>query len=182
MLMKSTMKKGRKIKMAKLKAYIRNNQNKIKIPVGIRLLIRRCCQAVLTTEKFEKDTEVSVTFVSNNEIKNLNKTYRNKDSVTDVLSFPLNENDNYEINAETGAVVLGDIVISLETAFKQAENFGHSLEREIGFLTVHSMLHLLGYDHETSSLDERKMREKEEEVLEILGISRDVTFVVSNND
>jgi probable rRNA maturation factor len=168
--------------MAKLKAYIRNNQNKIKIPVGIRLLIRRCCQAVLTTEKFEKDTEVSVTFVSNNEIKNLNKTYRNKDSVTDVLSFPLNENDNYEINAETGAVVLGDIVISLETAFKQAENFGHSLEREIGFLTVHSMLHLLGYDHETSSLDERKMREKEEEVLEILGISRDVTFVVSNND
>jgi len=176
------MKKGRKIKMAKLKAYIRNNQNKIKIPVGIRLLIRRCCQAVLTTEKFEKDTEVSVTFVSNNEIKNLNKTYRNKDSVTDVLSFPLNENDNYEINAETGAVVLGDIVISLETAFKQAENFGHSLEREIGFLTVHSMLHLLGYDHETSSLDERKMREKEEEVLEILGISRDVTFVVSNND
>lgn len=182
MLMKSTMKKGRKIKMAKLKAYIRNNQNKIKIPVGIRLLIRRCCQAVLTTEKFEKDTEVSVTFVSNNEIKNLNKTYRNKDSVTDVLSFPLNENDNYEINAETGAVVLGDIVISLETAFKQAENFGHSLEREIGFLTVHSMLHLLGYDHETSSLDERKMREKEEEVLEILGISRDVTFVVTNND
>jgi len=182
MLMKSTMKKGRKIKMAKLKAYIRNNQNKIKIPVGIRLLIRRCCQAVLTTEKFEKDTEVSVTFVSNNEIKNLNKTYRNKDAVTDVLSFPLNENDNYEINAETGAVVLGDIVISLETAFKQAENFGHSLEREIGFLTVHSMLHLLGYDHETSSLDERKMREKEEEVLEILGISRDVTFVVTNND
>ena len=182
MLMKSTMKKGRKIKMAKLKAYIRNNQNKIKIPVGIRLLIRRCCQAVLTTEKFEKDTEVSVTFVSNNEIKNLNKTYRNKDSVTDVLSFPLNENDNYEINAETGAVVLGDIVISLETAFKQAENFGHTLEREIGFLTVHSMLHLLVYDHETSSLDERKMREKEEEVLEILGISRDVTFVVSNND
>lgn len=182
MLMKSTMKKGRKIKMAKLKAYIRNNQNKIKIPVGIRLLIRRCCQAVLTTEKFEKDTEVSVTFVSNNEIKNLNKTYRNKDLVTDVLSFPLNENDNYEINAETGAVVLGDIVISLETAFKQAENFGHSLEREIGFLTVHSMLHLLGYDHETSPLDERKMREKEEEVLEILGISRDVTFVVSNND
>ena len=155
MLMKSTMKKGRKIKMAKLKAYIRNNQNKIKIPVGIRLLIRRCCQAVLTTEKFEKDTEVSVTFVSNNEIKNLNKTYRNKDSVTDVLSFPLNENDNYEINAETGAVVLGDIVISLETAFKQAENFGHSLEREIGFLTVHSMLHLLGYDHETSSLKKK---------------------------
>ena len=73
--------------------------------------------------------------------------------------------------------MLGDIVISLETAFKQADNFGHSLEREIGFLTVHSMLHLLGYDHETSTLEARIMREKEEAVLEKLGISRDATFV-----
>lgn len=164
--------------MPKLKVYVKNNQTEVKVPVGIRLLIRRCCQAVLSTEKFAKDAEVSVSFVSNNEIRNLNKIYRSKDSVTDVLSFPLTSEDGTtEVNPETNAVQLGDVVISLETAVKQAQNYGHSLEREIGFLTVHSMLHLLGYDHETSQLDQRIMREKEESVLEKLGISRDVTFV-----
>lgn len=169
--------------MAKLKVYIKNNQNEVKVPVGLRLLIRRCCQAVLTTEKFKKDAEVSVSFVSNAEIKNLNKIYRDKDSVTDVLSFPLTSSDgSEEINQDTGAVLLGDVVISLETAVKQAASYGHSLEREVGFLTVHSMLHLLGYDHETSLLDQRIMREKEESVLEKLGISRDATFVSKNED
>lgn len=169
--------------MAKLKVYVKNNQTEVKVPVGIRLLIRRCCQAVLITEKFNKDAEVSVSFVSNNEIKNLNRIYRNKDSVTDVLSFPLTGDDgSVEVNPETGAVLLGDVVISLETAVKQAQSFGHSLEREVGFLTVHSMLHLLGYDHETSQLDQRIMREKEESVLEKLGISRDVTFVVNGEN
>lgn len=169
--------------MAKLKVYVKNNQTEVKVPVGIRLLIRRCCQAVLTTEKFGKDAEVSVSFVSNSEIRDLNRIYRNKDSVTDVLSFPLTDSDGHmEINKETGAVLLGDVVISLETAVKQAANYGHSLEREIGFLTVHSMLHLLGYDHETSQLDQRIMREKEESVLEKLGISRDTTFVVQGED
>lgn len=169
--------------MAKLKVYVKNNQTEVKVPVGIRLLIRRCCQAVLITEKFNKDAEVSVSFVSNNEIKNLNRIYRDKDSVTDVLSFPLTGDDgSVEVNPETGAVLLGDVVISLETAVKQAQSFGHSLEREVGFLTVHSMLHLLGYDHETSQLDQRIMREKEESVLEKLGISRDVTFVVNGEN
>ena len=169
--------------MAKLKVYVKNNQTEVKVPVGIRLLIRRCCQAVLATENFGRDAEVSVSFVSNNEIKNLNKIYRNKDSVTDVLSFPLTSEDGtVELNPETGAVQLGDVVISLETAVKQAQNYGHSLEREIGFLTVHSMLHLLGYDHETSQLDQRIMREKEESVLEKLGISRDATFVVNGEN
>lgn len=169
--------------MAKLKVYVKNNQTEVKVPVGIRLLIRRCCQAVLATEKFGKDAEVSVSFVSNNEIKNLNKIYRNKDSVTDVLSFPLTDAEGkMEINQETGAVLLGDVVISLETAVKQAANYGHSLEREIGFLTVHSMLHLLGYDHETGQLDQRIMREKEEFVLEKLGISRDTTFIVQGDN
>lgn len=168
--------------MAKLKVYVKNNQTEVRVPVGIRLLIRRCCQAVLSTEKFGKDAEVSVSFVSNNEIRNLNRIYRNKDSVTDVLSFPLTGDDgSVELNPETGAVLLGDVVISLETAVKQAQSYGHSLEREVGFLTVHSMLHLLGYDHETSLLDQRIMREKEESVLENLGISRDVTFVVNGD-
>lgn len=168
--------------MSKLKVYVKNNQTIIKIPVGIRLLIRRCCQAVLATENFKEDAEVSVSFVSNSEIKNLNKIYRNKDKETDVLSFPLTSDDGHrEINAETGSVLLGDVVISLETAVKQAEMYGHSLEREVGFLTVHSMLHLLGYDHEKSPLDERIMREKEEAVLEKLGISRDATFITEGN-
>ncbi len=167
--------------MAKLKVMIRNNQHAVKIPVGLRLLIRKCCQAVLTTEKFEKNAEVSVSFVDNNEIRRLNKIYRDKDKSTDVLSFPLGENGVYDINNETGACLLGDVVISMETAVKQARIYGHSLEREVGFLTVHSMLHLLGYDHETSALDAAKMHEKEELILESLGVSRDSTYV-SNAD
>ncbi len=161
----------------KLKVYVKNNQNTVKIPSGIRLLIRRCCHAVLISEGFVKNAEVSVSFVTNSEIRSLNKVYRNKDSVTDVLSFPLTDSDGtMETNAETGFIMLGDIVISIETAVKQANIYGHSLDREIGFLTVHSMLHLLGYDHETSPLDERIMREKEEAVLEKLGISREMTY------
>ena len=161
----------------KLKGSIKNNQNSVKIPSGIRLLIRRCCHAVLISEGFTQNAEVSVSFVSNAEIRRLNKSFRNKDSVTDVLSFPLTSEDGtIEIDAENGYVMLGDVVISIETAVKQANLYGHSLSREIGFLTVHSMLHLLGYDHETSPLDERIMREKEEAVLEKLGISREMTF------
>lgn len=166
--------------MSKVKVFIKNNQDEIKIPVGLRLLIRRCCQATLVSEEFPQDAEVSVSFVSNEEIRRLNKLYRNKDAVTDVLSFPLGEDGVYDINKETGSALLGDVVISLETAMRQANNFGHSLEREVGFLTVHSMLHLLGYDHETSTLDARIMREKEEAVLEKLGISRESSFVTEN--
>lgn len=167
----------------KLKVSIKNNQNAVKIPSGIRLLIRRCCHAVLISEGFTKNAEVSVSFVSNQEIRTLNKTYRQKDTSTDVLSFPLTgEDGTLEINTETGFVLLGDIVISIETAVKQANIYGHSLSREIGFLTVHSMLHLLGYDHEKSSLDERIMREKEESVLEKLGISRELTYTTPEEE
>ena len=167
----------------KLKVSIKNNQNAVKIPSGIRLLIRRCCHAVLISEGFTDNAEVSVSFVSNQEIQNLNKAYRGKDSVTDVLSFPLTgEDGTREIDTETGNVLLGDVVISIETAVKQANIYGHSLSREIGFLTVHSMLHLLGYDHEKSPLDERIMREKEESVLEKLGISRELTFINNGED
>lgn len=163
--------------MTHLKVYVKNNQTEVKVPVGIRMLIRRCCQAVLTEEKFDEPAEVSVSFVSNDEIKKLNKIYREKDAVTDVLSFPLGENGVYDKNHDTGALMLGDIVISLDTAVKQAQMYGHSLEREIGFLTVHSMLHLLGYDHEKNTLEERKMREKEEVILDNIGISRSTSYV-----
>lgn len=163
--------------MSKVKVMVKNDQSQVQIPVGIRLLIRRCCQAVLVYEHFEQDAEVSISFVSDAEIRRLNQIYRQKDAATDVLSFPLGQEGHYDVNKETGYALLGDVVISLEMAVKQARIYGHSLEREIGFLTVHSMLHLLGYDHETSPLEERKMREKEEAVLEELGISREATFV-----
>lgn len=176
--MKRRVRKERKNNsMSKVKVYIKNSQHIVKVPVGIRLLIRKCCTAVLKYEKFLDDAEISVTFLDNKEIRNLNRDYREKDKSTDVLSFPLGENGVYDLNNETGAYLLGDIVISLETALKQAIVYGHSLEREIGFLTVHSMLHLLGYDHETDKLEARKMREKEEAVLEKLGISRSNSFV-----
>ncbi len=159
-----------------VKVMIRNNQKKIKLPVGLRLLVRKCCQAVLVTENFDKPAEVSVSFVDNNEIRRLNRLYRDKDKPTDVLSFPLGENGVYDINNETGALLLGDVVISIETAIKQAKMYNHPLEREVGFLTVHSMLHLLGYDHETSPLEAERMHEKEEMVLERLGVTRDNTY------
>ncbi|MCM1328325.1 MAG: rRNA maturation RNase YbeY [Ruminococcus sp.] len=159
-----------------IKVMIRNNQKKIKLPVGLRLLVRKCCQAVLVTENFDRPAEVSVSFVDNSEIRRLNRLYRDKDKPTDVLSFPLGENGVYDIDKETGAALLGDVVISIETAIKQAKMYDHSLEREVGFLTVHSMLHLLGYDHETSPLEAEKMHEKEEMVLERLGVTRDNTY------
>lgn len=179
--MKNITKGATVTKMDKVKVLITNKQTEVKIPVGIRLLIRKCCHAVLDFEKFGYDAEISVLLVNNDEIHRLNKEFRDIDRETDVLSFPLGENGVYDNNPETGAKMLGDIVISLETAQKQSQIYGHSLEREVGFLTVHSMLHLLGYDHEESSLQERIMREKEEAILTELGVSRDETFVISEH-
>lgn len=173
--------RGSNHKMGKVKVLITNNQTEVKIPVGIRLLIRKCCHAVLESEGIDHDADVSVLLVNNEEIHTLNNEYRGIDRPTDVLSFPLGENGEYDEDPDTGAYQLGDIVISLETALKQSQIYGHSLEREVGFLTVHSMLHLLGYDHEESSLAERIMREKEEAILTKLGISRDETFVISEH-
>lgn len=168
--------------MEGIKVIIVNHQNTVKIPTGIRMLIRRCCNAVLTNEGFNGTAEVSVNFVDNAEIRSLNAKFRNKDIETDVLSFPLGENGKWDINHDTGAALLGDIVISVEKAFEQAETYGHSLQREIGYLTVHSMLHLLGYDHENGGLELVKMREKEEEALSSLGLSRGASYVMEDNE
>ncbi len=147
----------------------------------MRLLLRRCCHAVLALEGIEEDAEVSITFIDNPQIQELNQQYRNKDKATDVLSFPLGENGVYDISEETGAIQLGDVVISAEKALEQSEIYGHSFQREMSFLTVHSMLHLLGYDHETSSLDAMRMREKEESVLLKLGMTRQVAYEQFDN-
>ena len=158
------------------KVLITNQQKKVKVPSGLRILIRRSCNAVLEFEGFEQPAEVSVTFVDNAAIQALNAEYRGKDMPTDVLSFPLGENGKYDVNQDTGACLLGDIVISMEKAMEQAEIYGHPLQREVAFLTVHSMLHLLGYDHEEGGLAAVKMREKEEAVLLQLGLPRTVSY------
>ena len=156
--------------MEKIRVIISNRQKQIRVPTGVRMLIRRCCHAVLQLEGFPDPAEISVSFVDNDQIKEMNRQYRDKDSVTDVLSFPMGEGGNYDVNHETGARILGDIVISIPKAMEQAKTYGHTLEREIGYLTAHSMLHLLGYDHEEGGMARVRMREKEERVMRELGL------------
>ena len=137
---------------------------------------RRACNAVLEYEHFDEPAEISVTFVDNAAIAELNNQYRNKPMPTDVLSFPLGENGVYDVDENNGCKMLGDIVISMERAQEQATLYGHPLQREVAFLTVHSMLHLLGYDHENGGLEAMRMREKEEAVLTQLGLPRTVSY------
>ena len=166
--------------MAKVKVIISKDEN-VKIPTGVRLLVRRCCIAVLVMEKFSLNAEISVRFTDDEGIRQLNKLHRQIDASTDVLSFPLGENGEYEVNPATGSCLLGDIVISIDTAVRQSKEYGHSLQREIGFLTVHSMLHLLGYDHVNGGIEEVKMREKEETALTKLGLKRDSSYYMGDN-
>ena len=156
--------------MEKIRVIISNRQKQVRVPTGVRMLIRRCCHAVLQMEGFSDPAEISVSFVDNDQIREMNRQYRDKDSVTDVLSFPMGEDGHYDVNHETGAKILGDIVISMPKAMEQANTYGHSLEREIGYLTAHSMLHLLGYDHEDGGMARVRMREKEEWVMRELGL------------
>ena len=166
----------------KVKVVISNDQNEIRIPTGVRMLVRRCCTAVLVQEEFEGAAEVSVTFVDDEKIHKLNRQFRNIDRSTDVLSFPLGEDGVYDINYDTGAKMLGDIVISIPHAIDQADRYGHSLQREIGFLTVHSMLHLLGYDHVNGGMESVRMREKEETVLTKLGLKRNSSYYMDDEN
>ncbi len=163
--------------MDKTKVIISDEQKEVKIPTGTRLLMRRCCNAVLEMEGFTDRAEVNIYFVDSERIREVNNTHRNVDSVTDVLSFPLGENGEYDTNPETGAKMLGEILICVSRAMEQAERFGHSFRREIAYLTAHSMLHLLGYDHEAGGLETVHMREKEESVMVMLGLPRDGSYV-----
>ena len=158
------------------KVLITNEQKTVKVPSGLRILIRRACNAVLEHENFEGPAEISVTFVDNAAIAELNNQYRNKPMPTDVLSFPLGVDGQYDINETNGCKMLGDIVISMERAMEQANLYGHSLQREVAFLTVHSMLHLLGYDYENGGLEAVRMREREEAILIQLGLPRTVSY------
>ena len=168
--------------MEKIRVIFDNKQKEVKIPTGLRMLIRRCCNAVLRLEKFPYPAEISVTFVNNEQIRELNHQYREKDVPTDVLSFPMGENGQYDENHDTGAKILGDIVLSMEKAVEQADRYGHSLEREVGYLCAHSMLHLLGYDHEQGGMDRVRMREKEEQVMTQLGLPSTSSYVLDEDE
>lgn len=156
----------------KLMIYFENDQEKMQVSYKLKRLVRLAVEATLAYEEIKRPLEVSVTFVDNEGIRKLNRNYRKIDKPTDVLSFPLFDFEG-EGDAMTDELddMLGDIVISLERAAAQAEEFGHSFEREVAFLTVHSMLHLLGYDHETSEEDELDMRRRQTAIMEMLGLA-----------
>ena len=170
------------LEMDKIRVNINNKQKEVKIPTGLRMIVRRCCNAVLKIEEIKGDIDVSVSFVNNEEIKELNKKYRNKDCATDVLSFSTMENGKYTVDPATGATVLGDVVISIEKAQEQSEKYGHTLQREVSYLTAHSMLHLLGYDHEQGGLEKIRMREKEERVIIQLGFPGVSGYIIDERD
>ena len=113
------------------KVLITNSQKAVKVPSGLRILIRRACNAVLEYEHFEAPAEISVTFVDNAAIAELNNQYRNKPMPTDVLSFPLGVDGKYDVDENNGCKMLGDIVISMERAQEQANLYGHPLQREV---------------------------------------------------
>lgn len=147
-----------------------DNQDIIQYEDELNGLLKKVIEKSLEVENIDKDVEVSISFVDNEEIKYLNNEFRGIDKETDVLSFP--QYDNIQLlKGEDGVVVLGDIVISLEKAKEQSIQYGHSFIRETAFLTAHSMFHLFGYDHDTDE-NTKEMRQKEEKVLDLLGILR----------
>ena len=157
---------------------IENEQEKEEVTEEVTEAINNVCEAVLKEEACDFDAQISITLVDNESIREINKEQRDIDRATDVLSFPMLEFDedgnadgDYEMDGEF--VMLGDIVISMERAREQSIEYGHSFLREIAFLTAHSMLHLLGYDHVDDAEGERIMCEKQERVLTSLGITRE---------
>lgn len=147
-----------------------NRQRKVKLPQNVKTLLTSAVKASLEVEGVSEPAEVNITFVSDEAIKNINRDFRNINKSTDVLSFPLGENGVYDVNPENGRILLGDVIISVEHAIMQAETFGHSFEREMAYLTVHSILHLLGYDHIDEAEEKRIMREREEAALSAIGL------------
>lgn len=146
---------------------------------AVEELIRTCALRVLESENVPFDAAIDVTVVDADEIRRLNAEHRDKDAVTDVLSFPMYEfyngqpQEELEAEPDSGCVMLGDMILCYTRAVEQAAQFGHSPARECGYLTTHSVLHLLGYDHERNDEDTRLMRGKEEDNLAFLGLTRE---------
>ncbi|MBQ7698771.1 MAG: rRNA maturation RNase YbeY [Clostridia bacterium] len=145
--------------------YVKNEQDKESYTPAMRSYIQAAIRDTLSYEEFEDNCEISVTLTDNENIKKLNAQYRNKDAETDVLSFPLLDGEYTDADMIDGYLPLGDIVISLEKAREQANALGHNINVEVAFLCVHSTLHLLGYDHETSEEDEKEMFDRQEQIM-----------------
>lgn len=150
------------------------NDETNKIPNTIDELVTKLLNHAAKEEDIAGEAEVSVTFMSDEDIKEINANYRGIDAPTDVISFALEEITEGEVEVKTEVdmpTVLGDILISIDTAERQAQEYGHSLKREIGFLALHGFLHLLGYDHMTNE-DEKKMFGRQKEILDTFGLER----------
>ena len=161
--------------MAKAAVIIENEQELCAFTQEMEKAVIAVVNTVLKQEGFTPACEVSVLITDDQTIRALNAKHRGKDTATDVLSFPMLEfdEDGAIVSGDDGGeLLLGDIVISLQRAYEQAEEYGHSPLREVGFLCAHSVLHLLGYDHETDEQSRRAMREKEEKALAALGLTR----------
>ena len=150
---------------------IENLQTKIEVKESIEKLLNNAVELSLKSEGFDIPSEISILLVDDEKIRDINREQRNIDKPTDVLSFPIVDmvegeiiSDQGDFDMEEELLLLGDIVISLETARKQAEEYGHSFERELAFLTTHGVYHLLGYDHQDEN-QESKMLGKQEKVL-----------------
>lgn len=162
-----------------IKLMLENEQDKVKVTEEMEKTLMSVCDRVLMSEECDFDAEISVTLVDNESIREINAEQRNIDRPTDVLSFPMLEFDEdgvacADYDTDGDFIILGDIVISMERAMEQAQEYGHSFIRELAFLAAHSMLHLLGYDHVNSAAEERIMCEKQEAVLQSLGITRNI--------
>lgn len=140
------------------------------LPEARKVLVLQVVEAAMASEQLQENSEVSVTFVTDERIHELNKEFRHKDRPTDVLSFALNDNRD-DVAGEGMPDLLGDIIISVPRAKAQAEEYGHSIDRELGFLAVHGLLHLTGYNHETEQ-DEQMMFKKQEDILQSYGLKK----------
>lgn len=149
---------------------IENEQSEFEVTEALLSLIEQSVKETVKAENFDEDYEVSITLVSAERIRELNREYRAKDSVTDVLSFITYTEDGFEVYDDE-PVMLGDVVICLKRADEQAGEFGHSIEREVAYLVCHSMLHLLGYDHMEAE-DKTEMRLREKAIMKTMGLER----------
>jgi len=149
--------------------YVNNLQGQLSAGEDLQALAERVVQEVLAAEGVAKEVEVSVVFVDDEYIRRLNRQYRGVDFPTDVLSFAMLEGEPLASKEEE--LILGDVVVSLPAAQRQSAEYGHSLAREVAYLIVHGMLHLLGYDHQTAE-QKQVMRTKEEAVLEKLNLRK----------
>ena len=156
----------------RVKIYWANEQDKYDAGRKMKVLIEKAVRGTLECEAFERDVIVSVTFTDNEGIREKNREFRDIDRATDVLSFPMYDMANGDMPEEGMDCELGDIVLSLERAAEQAEEFSHSYARECAFLTVHSMLHLLGYDHVNSEEEDEEMRAHQRVIMTHIGLER----------